>query len=134
LSPDGKWLAFHVPMRTDEGRSAIMIAPLRSGLVDESEWIQLTGGTGIEATPWWSPDVGILYFLSRRDGFQCIWAQRLDKATKRPAGRPFDIAHFHGARHRVKEVGFGPGLSANKLVFTINETSGNIWMTNIREK
>jgi Tol biopolymer transport system component len=134
LSPDGKWLAFHVPARTDEARSPIMIAPLRNGFVDESEWIQLTGGTGIEATPWWSPDGGVLYFLSRRDGFQCIWAQRLDKATKRPAGTPFDIAHFHGARHRVKEVGFGPGLSANKLVFTMNETSANVWMTDITKK
>jgi Tol biopolymer transport system component/DNA-binding winged helix-turn-helix (wHTH) protein len=132
LSFDGKWLAFHVPMRVDEGRSPIIIAPLRSALVGESEWIEVTNGTGIEATPWWSPDGGILYFLSKRDGFQCIWAQHLDKATKRPVAGPFDIAHFHGIQHRVREVGFGPGVAADKLVFTIIETSGNVWMANIQ--
>jgi Tol biopolymer transport system component len=128
LSFDGEWLAFHLPM-TDQERSPIFIAPLRSTPVAESDWIRITDGAGIEATPWWSPDGGILYFLSRRDGFQCIWAQRLNK-SKRPTGAPFDIAHFHAARHRVREVGFGPGVGADKVVLTMNETSGNLWMTN----
>ena len=130
LSFDGRWLAFHIPMQ-DEERSPIFVAPVQSDPIAETEWIQITDGRGIEATPWWSPDDGTLYFLSGRDGFQCIWAQRLDK-SKRPAGSPFDIAHFHAARQRVREVGFGPGVAADKLIFTMNETSGNLWMTSVR--
>jgi Tol biopolymer transport system component/tRNA A-37 threonylcarbamoyl transferase component Bud32 len=129
FSPDGNWLAFHVPIVVEGGRSPIFVAPLRNGVaLGETDWIQVTDGTGIEAAPFWSPDGGLLYFLSQRDGFQCLWAQPLDKATKRPAGAPFNIAHFHGARHRVDEVGFGPGISSDKLVYTLSESTGNVWM------
>jgi len=33
----------------------------------------------------WSPDGKLVYFISTRDGFRCVWAQRLDAAGK-PAG------------------------------------------------
>ena len=129
FSPDGKWLAFHVPLEAEQGRTPIFIAPLRNRVaLGESEWIQVTDGTGIDAAPWWSPDGNILYFLSQRDEFLCIWAQHLDQETKRPAGAPFDVAHFHGARHRVQEQGFGPGIGIDQLVFTLSESTGNIWM------
>ena len=55
----------------------------------------------------------------------------LDPATKRPVGTPFDVAHFHGARHKLREVSFGPGVAADKLVFTMSDSTGNIWMTKI---
>jgi hypothetical protein len=65
----------------------------------------------------------------RRDGypFQCIWAQRVDKTTQRPVGAPFDVAHFHGARHKAQEAGFGPGIAPGKLVLTLSDSTGNIW-------
>ena len=116
-------------MQAQAGRSPIFIAPLRNGAAaGEGEWIQVTDGTGIEAAPWWSPDGGILYFLSERDGFKCIWAQRLDTTTRRPVGAPFDVAHFHGSRHKVDEAGFGPGITPGKLVFTLSDSTGNVWM------
>jgi serine/threonine protein kinase/Tol biopolymer transport system component len=129
LSFDGKWLAFHVPMPA--GLSPVLIAPLRESFVNRSEWIEVTGGKGADVAPWWSPDGGILYFLSRRDGFQCIWAQRLDRVTKRPVGNPVPVEHFHNPRHRLREVGFGPAVSAEKLVFTVNDTKGNVWITRL---
>ena len=128
FSPDGNWIAFHVPTVAEEGRSSIFIAPLRNGVTGgEGEWVRITEGTGIDATPWWSPNGSLLYFLSQRDGFQCIWAQHLDKTTQRPVGAPFDVAHFHGARHKVQEGGFGPGVAPDKLVFTLSDSTGNIW-------
>jgi Tol biopolymer transport system component len=130
LLPDGNWLTFHMPILLTEGRSPILIAPLRNGVAaGESEWIPVTDGAGIEATPWSSPDGSILYFLSQRDGFQCVWAQHLDPVSKRPKGTPFEVAHFHGARHKLREAGFGPGIAADKLVFTMSDSTGNIWMT-----
>jgi Tol biopolymer transport system component len=54
FSPDGNWIAFHVPMQAEEGRSPIFIAPLRNGAAAvESEWIQVTDGTGIEVVARW---------------------------------------------------------------------------------
>jgi hypothetical protein len=130
--PDGNWLTFHLPTLLTEGQSSILIAPVRNGIApEESEWIQITDGAGIDATPWSSADGSILYFLSSRDGFQCIWAQHLDPLSKRPYGTPFDVAHFHGARHKLSEVGFGPGFAGGNLVFTMSDSTGNIWTTKL---
>jgi hypothetical protein len=116
-------------MVAETGRSPVRIAPLRNGVAaEESEWIEVTDGSGLDASPWWSPDGGLLYFFSRRDGFECLWAQRLDPATKKPVGPAFDVYHFHGARRVVNTSTVGPALSANKLVFSMGELSGNIWM------
>src|SRR5262249_17558451 len=49
FSPDGNWLAFHVPILVEEGGSPIFIAPLHNGVTGgESEWIKVTDGTGID--------------------------------------------------------------------------------------
>jgi Tol biopolymer transport system component len=128
FSPDGQWLSFHVPLQAEGARSPVFIAPLRSDVAaSESEWIQVTEGTGLDAGSIWSPDGDTLYFLSKRDGFKCIWAQRLDKRTKQPAGAPFDVVHFHSTRHTVNEPLFGPGVSSDKLVFALSENTGNVW-------
>jgi hypothetical protein len=130
--PGGDWLAFHMPMIEKQPVSRIYIAPLRNGAAaGESEWIQVTDGSGIEATPWSSADGSTLFFLSKREGFQCIWGQHLNPATKRPVGASFDAAHFHSARHKLRENGFGPGAAAGKLVFTMSDSTGNIWITKL---
>jgi dipeptidyl aminopeptidase/acylaminoacyl peptidase len=121
-----------MPTLLTEGRSSILIAPVRHGVATgENEWIPVTDGAGIEAAPWSSPDGSILYFLSKRDGSQCIWAQHLDSLTKTPKGPPFAVNHFHGARYKLREAGFGPGIGASKLIFTMSDTTGNIWITKI---
>jgi hypothetical protein len=67
----------------------------------------------------------MVYGTSGQDGFSCIWAQRLDRATKRPTGPPFAILHEHGARLIVlDEVSVG----RDKMVFEMAERTGNIWM------
>ena len=66
-------------------------------------WIPISSGF-LNYHSWWSPDGNTLYFLSRRDGFACIWAQPLDPATKQPEGAIKDVRHLHG-RLRVVESG-----------------------------
>ena len=55
--------------------SRLLIAPLRSGV---AEWIPLTDGKTYDVLPELSPNGQYVYFQSARDGFRCIWAQRLD--------------------------------------------------------
>ena len=84
----------------------------------------------------WSPNGNLLYFLSERDGFRCIWAQHLEPATKRPSGAAFAVRHFHTSRRSLVTIGdpIATGLSVGvgKLVFSMTERTGNIWMTNLR--
>ena len=129
LSPDDKWVAFHL---VDPARRNALIAPVRHGkAAAESEWITIaTDATTVNRRPWWSDDGNLLYFISGRDGKECIWAQHLDPRTKRPSGDAFAVVHFHASGRSLILTGApsGPAVSSNELVFGLLERKGDIWM------
>jgi eukaryotic-like serine/threonine-protein kinase len=128
-SPDLKWVAFHLPGPLKE---PIKIAPLRNGRVaGESEWITIAEYPGPNRRPWWSPDGNLLYFLSRRDSYYCIWAQRLSPDTKHPLGEPFAVYHFHQVRRGpviTNGAAFGPAIARDRIIFGLYESTANIWL------
>jgi eukaryotic-like serine/threonine-protein kinase len=131
FSPDDRWISFH--LMTGSATRRIFIAPFRGAVaVPESEWIPITNGQAIDRYTWWSPDGNLLYFISERDGFVCLWAQRLDPETKHPRGAAFPIRHFHAARRLLGDApAIGMSVGAGRLVFSMTEQTGNIWMTNL---
>jgi hypothetical protein len=71
----------------------------------------------------------MLYYVSDRDGFVCIWARRLDPATKKPMDEPRAVVHFHNRHISLGSVyGLELSVAKDKLVFNLNEASGNIWL------
>ena len=93
FSPDGKWMAFHA--RTKKTTAQVFVVPLDGVLpVPRPRWIAVTDGGSEEMEPAWSPTGDLLYFLSDRDGFRCIWARRLNGADKRPPATPSRCAIF----------------------------------------
>jgi Tol biopolymer transport system component len=135
-SPDGRWIAFHAAIDRSPNRK-IFLAAVRDGKgVDEAEWISVSDGSEIERDPCWSPDGSLIYFLSERDGFRCIWAQRLDRVTKHPIGPPFVIQHFHHARRLLTRLGSqsaatGMSVARDKIVLAFGELTGNIWLSEL---
>ncbi len=87
--------------------------------------------------PWdWSPDGNLLYFTSDRDGFRCIWAQRLDPQTKHPVGEAFEVYPFHRTGLSPMNIGlgyFGISLAPDKIVINLGELTGNIWIADLAE-
>lgn len=78
----------------------------------------------------WSPDDNTLYFISSRDSFRCIWAQRMNPKSKQSAGEPFPVAHFHQARRSLRVVDsglIGLAVARDKIVLSEIERTGNIW-------
>ena len=133
-SPDDRWIAFHA--RNNPLARIIYIILFRAGTAapPESEWIRVTDGQNLDREPRWSPDGNVLYFTSERDGFRCIWAQRLDPATKRPAGEAFGVYHFHRARlaSRAQNVGvIGLSFGGGKAVLSLEELTGNVWLAKL---
>jgi eukaryotic-like serine/threonine-protein kinase len=133
LSPDGGWIVLHSDISEIQVR--IMLVPLRNGVAaSEEEWLAVTDGFGIDRDANWSPDGNLLYFFSERDGFRCIWAQRLEPANKRPVGSPFAVYHSHDRRRSLKNVGLlqlSMSVSPNQIVFPLGELTGNIWITEL---
>jgi len=129
LSPDGQWVAFHVPRPVSE---PLNIAPVRPGKsATEAEWITVAGTVGFNRRPWWSSDGNLLYFLSARDNYNCIWAQGLDPATKRPRGEPMAVYHFHQTSRspgRGSASAWGPAVGGGRIVLALSEQSGNVWL------
>src|SRR6185295_11029025 len=110
----------------------LWVAPLDSEHpVPPERWIPITENTAIDREARWSPDGGALYFTSNRDGFTCIWAQRLDPGTKRPVGRPVALRHFHTSQlgFTLGDSGmFGLSIGGDRMVISLGQTTGNIWL------
>jgi eukaryotic-like serine/threonine-protein kinase len=128
FSFDGRWLVFHERLHPDSTR--IHIAAYRNGaLVAREEWIDVTSGTSEDDKPRWSPDDDRIYFLSLRDGFRCLWSQKLDSASKRPIGAPVALKHFHETRLGMMQTRFDQfelSVAAGRLFLTLAERTGNI--------
>jgi Tol biopolymer transport system component len=133
FSPDGKWVAFQArPVDNDSART-IYVTPFENETVGgQDTWIAVTDGGHMDREVKWSPDGGILYFLSERDGFRCIWALKLDRKTKHASGEPFPVTHFHHSQQSLTSLGspgkVGLSVTRDGLLFSLSETTGNIWM------
>jgi WD40 repeat protein len=122
FSPDGRWITF-----LDANSWREVIAPFRGDTpAEESTWISV-----LAELCRWSPDGSLVYGCSDHDGFSCIWAQRLEPATKRPVGAPLPIFHAHGAR-QVSSAAVSIGR--DRIVFDMAERTGNIWMAEWKER
>ena len=133
LSWDSRWITFY--RNTGPGRAQIFVAPVREGPpVPNSELIAVTDGQSLDRLPEFSPDGGLIYFMSMRDGYDCLWALRLDRGTKKPAGTPFQVQHFHSARRSPAWVRPGQraiSIARDQVVFTMEERTGNLWMAEL---
>ena len=131
LSPDGGWIAFNGrPNRLAPAQ--VIVARVQASVVArEKDWIVASKDGD---APNWSPNANLLYFWSDRDGSPCLWAQRLDPATKRPTGAPLDIQHLHKKGLSTRNLYLGaPDMAVvrDKIVFNLGEHTGNIWMTQL---
>jgi eukaryotic-like serine/threonine-protein kinase len=133
FSPDDKWVAFHAAKGPTVRR--IFITHFQPGRASaKREWIPVTDSSAMDREPRWSPDGSLLYFLSERDGFRCLWAQRLDPATKHAVGLPRGIHHFHRSRlaNRMADTGqIGLAVTSDKIYLSLEEVTVNLWMTKL---
>jgi serine/threonine protein kinase len=137
FSPDEHWVAFQSRPLVAE-RSAdveqLFIAPIDSGLpVEPARWITVTDLKYFDAGAKWSRDGKILYFTSNRDGSTCLWAVRLNPATKKTIGEPFPVRHFHTSpRYYSLYPIFS--LGPDRIVISLEQVQSDLWMMQLPDE
>jgi len=133
LSPDGGWVAFQARATLAARREQLFLAPMSDGApVEPERWVAITELKYFDANPVFSRDGKTLYFNSDRDGFTCLWAVRLDLATKKPVADPYPVKHFHGSPlhyswYPVFDVG------PDRIIISLEQVQSDLWMTQLPE-
>ncbi len=129
VAPGFKRIAFTV--RVDGSHSTIYTAPFaRGSQTDLALRVPATSGTGWEEKPQWSADGREIFFSSNRDGFVCLWRQRLDLSGN-PVGQPDAVLHLHKAIlspvHLSHTPAYNLAAGSDYLYFNAGSMVGNLW-------
>ena len=126
LSPDGRWIIFEAWRNQSSAVESTLYVMAATG----GPWIRITDGKHWDDKPRWSPDGKTIYFVSGRDGFFNVWGVRFNGVQGKPVGDPFQVTSFESPSLMVP-TNIPPvelSLTQEKLVLTIAEVSGSIWI------
>ena len=125
FSPDGRWIVFNAILKSGHFESAVFVVPASGG-----KWIRVTDGRHWDDKPRWSPDGKTIYFISGPGGFFNVWGIHFDPNEGKPVGQPFQLSNFNSPRLTISRwmSGVGFSLAQDKMVLTMAEESGNIWV------
>jgi Tol biopolymer transport system component len=125
MSPDGRWIVFNAGANSPNPESSLFVVPTPGG-----PWTRITDGKHWDDKPRWSPDGRIIYFVSRLGGFFNVWGIHFDPVTGKPIGQPFQVSKFDSPRLMIPQwiAPVGLSLTQDKLVLTMAQASGNIWV------
>ncbi len=133
FSLDDQFVALNACHDYDSGvrDCRIFIVPIENGVPPPPDrWISVDHPSHWDDKPRWSPNGNLLYFISDRDGYLCLWAQRLANRTKAPVGTPFPVYHFHSARLSTANLDMSIleiGVAKDKIIVGLGELTGNVW-------
>jgi Tol biopolymer transport system component len=126
FSPDGRWIVFEGVREKPSGMESALYV-MRSTV---GPWIQITDGKNWDDKPVWSPDGKSIYFVSGRGGFFNVWGVRFDPERGKTQGAPFSVTDFDRPSLMVPRdiPNVGLSLSQDRLVLTVAQVSGSIWV------
>jgi Tol biopolymer transport system component/tRNA A-37 threonylcarbamoyl transferase component Bud32 len=122
LSPNGDWLAF-IQARAD-GRAALYMVNIRRPAPAPADWKLLAEDRNYLGSLAYSPDGKVLYYVSQRDGFPCVWAQPI--APDGTPGAAFPALHLHPGSSIFTEAD-NIAIASNKLFVLRTDIRGDIW-------
>jgi Tol biopolymer transport system component/DNA-binding winged helix-turn-helix (wHTH) protein len=126
FSPDGRWIVFEAVINsTRAAESTLYTIPATGG-----RWTRITASKHWSDKPRWSPDGKAIYFVSGRSSFFNVWGIHFDSSRGKPVGEPFRVTAFESpvlmVPRRIPDVELS--LNQDKLVLTMQELSGSIWV------
>jgi Tol biopolymer transport system component len=126
LSWDGRWLA--VATVRPDGATALQVVPVAEPVAPATDRIPIPESQGLRSGPRWSPEGDRIYYIAKRDGFHCVWAQALDPKTKKPRGEPAAVFHAHRNPWLMSSPPWAFSLSVDRrqVVFNGASMTGNV--------
>ena len=134
LSRDGIWVA--IQAGEPGGSVAVYAVPVRTPPAGPEDWIKIAGDKFWVGAPRWSVNGNILYYISEKDDFMCVWGQPLDPVTKAPIDDPFSVAHAHTSSMRMTTVRrsmWTLDVGGDRLVFNASEVTGDVYTAMLEE-
>ena len=128
LSPDDRWLAFVAAK--PNGSAGLFVSPVRDKPVPPEDWISVAEDRNFIGSPKWSPDGRLLYYVSNRDSFSCVWAQPFSAGAK-TFGKPAHVYHDRAFPSLKASPGRNMAITADRLYLMLATTESNIWTMNI---
>ena len=126
FSLDGRWIVFEGLRLKPAGKESALYVMRASG----GPWIQITDGKNWDDKPRWSPDGRSIYFVSGRGGFFNVWGVRFYPAKGKTQGPAFAVTDFDRPSlmvpRDIRSVELS--LSQDRLVLTVAQVSGSIWV------
>jgi serine/threonine protein kinase/Tol biopolymer transport system component len=124
LSPSNNWVAFTLAL--PDGTAALYLAPIGGQPAAVATWTKLDEDRNFIGSPAWSGDGNTLYYGSNRDGFLCVWAQRIGGDGK-PLGQPFAAFHDHVQPDTNLYGVCWVRAAPDRLYLLLAEFKGDIW-------
>ena len=126
ISADGQWIVYEGLRDLPTKLESKLFITRESG----GPRTQITDGKHWDDKPLWSPDGKTIYFLSGRKGFYNVYGVRFDPAQGKIVGDVFQVTAFENPAlmipQHIAAVCFS--LAQDKLVLTMSQTSGSIWV------
>ena len=122
-SPDGRWITFNA-VKENVGSVIYAISAAGGG------WLPISDDKYWGDCPRWSPDGKTIYYLSMKAGFFNVWGRRFDPITGKASGESFQVTAINNPSRMIcgNPGELGMTLAANRLVLTMREAGGSVWV------
>jgi hypothetical protein len=109
------------------GAPEVRIVPIDGAPKTERDGFVVATDARFLSCPRWSPGGDLVYYLAQRDGRIGVWAQRLERDTKRPRGEPFLVTHLGPLAHLVPRTWTGLDVAPGRLLVSASRWEANLW-------
>ena len=129
-SPNTEYLLF-AASRDGTSKQVFAVPFSRISRIPTGRWIPITEQSGFSDRPRWSGDGKTVFYLSRRDGFYCVWGQRFDPKAGQLIAEPFAVTHYHNPRFSPKAVvdrSFNLSVAGDSVYLNVAEINTSVWV------
>jgi hypothetical protein len=135
-SPENEYLLF-TETRSGGSKRVFTVRFPRSTGSAVGERIPITdAGEGSDQAHW-SGDGKTVFYLSKRDGFSCIWGRSFDPRSGKLRGPAFAVVHYHNPGTSIDLVvpeSFNLSVAGDSIFFNLGEYTSSIWIGLLKPK